>query len=115
YPNPATPPTSTLSLHDALPIYALPVRRIDQADRAMTEVHMRSSRPLFEFHFDMVQRRVRHEQRAAQFQQHGRLDHLDVSPKVADAIASIAEPPAARPWLHRHFQRFTLRIGKTVT
>src|SRR5947209_19624595 len=26
--------------------HALPVPRIDQADRAMTEVHMRSSRPL---------------------------------------------------------------------
>ena len=76
---------------------------------------MRSSRPLFEFHFDVVQRRIRHEQRAAQFQQHGRLDHLHVPPKVADAIASITEPPAAWPLLHCHLHRFTLRVGKAFT
>ena len=70
---------------------------------------MGSSGPLFELHFDMVQRRVRHEHGAAQFQQHRRLDHLHVSPQVADAVAAIAEPPAARPLLQRHLHRFALR------
>ena len=39
---------------------------------------MGSSGPLFELHFDMVQRRVRHKHGGAQFQQHGRLNHLHV-------------------------------------
>jgi hypothetical protein len=40
----------------------------------------------------MVQRRVGHEQRAAQFKEHGRLDNLHVAPKMADTVAAIAEP-----------------------
>src|SRR5947209_6271868 len=40
--------------------HAFFVSRIDEADRAMTEVHMGSSWALFELHFDMVQRRVGH-------------------------------------------------------
>src|SRR5947207_14808955 len=71
--------------------HTLPVRRVNKTDGAVTEVYMGSSGPLFELQFDMVQRRVRHEQRAAQLQQHGRLDHLHVSPQVADAVAAIAE------------------------
>ncbi len=73
---------------------------------------MRSSGPLFQLHFDVVQRRVGHEHGAAQFQQHRRLDHLHVSPQVADAVAAIAEPPAARPLLQRHLHRFALRVGE---
>ena len=73
---------------------------------------MGSAGPLFELHFDMVQRRVGHEHGAAQFQQHRRLDHLHVSPQVADAVAAIAEPAAARPLLQRHLHRFALRVGE---
>src|SRR5690349_11045817 len=49
------------SVQDVLPAGAdtLPVGRINEADGAMTEIHMSSSGPLFELHFDMVHRRVR--------------------------------------------------------
>src|SRR5690242_371756 len=82
------------SVKDVLPAGAdaLAVRRINEADGAMTKIQMRSSGPLLELHFDMVHRRVRHEHRTAQFQQHGRLDHLHMSPQMADAIAAITEP-----------------------
>src|ERR1700761_6586906 len=49
----------------------LTVRRIDETDGAVTEVHMGSSRPLFEPHLNVVQCRVRHEHWAAQFHQYG--------------------------------------------
>lgn len=51
-----------------------------------------------------------------QFQQHGRLDHLQVSPQVANAVAAIAEPTAARPLLERHLHRFAFRrLSETFT
>src|SRR5580700_9529095 len=34
--------------------HTLPVFRVDEAERAVTEVHMGASGPLFELHFDMV-------------------------------------------------------------
>jgi hypothetical protein len=96
--------------------HTLPVCGVNEADGAVTEVHLRSSRPLFELHFEVVQRRVGHEHGAAQFQQRRGLDHLHVSPQVADAVAAIAKPPAARPLLERHLHRFAFRrFGETFT
>ena len=94
--------------------HTLPVRRIDEADGAVAEVHMGSAGPLFELHFDVVQRRVRHEHRTAQLQQHRRLDHLHVSPQMADPVAAVAEPSPARPLLHHHLHRFALRVGAAL-
>src|SRR5260221_10583353 len=55
------------AVQDVLPAGGdtLPVRRVNEADGAVTEVQMRSSGPLFELHFDVVQRRVRHKQGTA--------------------------------------------------
>jgi hypothetical protein len=52
----------------------------------------------------MVYSGVGHEHRAAQLEQHGRLDHLHMTPEVSDARAAVAEPPSARPRLQDHLQ-----------
>src|SRR5947209_19223123 len=51
------------SVQDVFPATAhtFPVRRVNEADRTVTEVQMGSSGPLFELHVDMVQCRIRHE------------------------------------------------------
>src|SRR5450755_5070262 len=60
------------SLQNVFPAagHALPVSGINKAEGAVSEFHMRSSGPLFEFNFEVVERRVGHEHGAAQFQQH---------------------------------------------
>src|SRR5262249_8552750 len=57
------------SLQHQLPAvgYALPVRRLNEANGAMAEFNMGSAGLLFEFYLDMVQGGVRHEQRSTQF------------------------------------------------
>src|SRR5690349_9148592 len=90
--------------------HTLSMRGIDKPYGAMTKIHVGTCSALFELHFNVIQRRVGHEQGAAQFKQDGRLDNLHVPPKMADAVAAIAEPAAPRPLLHSHLQRFALRL-----
>src|SRR6202049_4334126 len=59
----------------------------------------------------MIQNRVRHEHRTTELQQNRRLDHLHMAPKVADAIATIAEPSSAWPLLQDHLHRFSVWVG----
>ena len=61
-------------------VHPLPVRRVYQAKGAVTKLQVRSSGSLFELQFQVVHCGVGHEHGAAQFEQHGRLDDLHVSP-----------------------------------
>src|SRR5690242_5266561 len=59
----------------------------------------------------MIQSRVRHEHRTAELQQNWRLDHLHMTPEMADAIAAIAEPSSTWPLLQDHLHRISVRVG----
>src|SRR6185503_14012615 len=50
--------------------------RIDHPDRSMAKRYLCTTRDLVDLHLDMIQRRIRHEERPAQLDQHRRLDHL---------------------------------------
>lgn len=101
------------AFQDLLPAagHILPVTGVNEADGAVAEIDMRSAGALLQLHFDVVQRRIGHEQGPAQFQQQRRLDHLHVSPEMADAVAAVAEPATARPLLQCHLHGFALRVG----
>src|ERR1041385_8670504 len=73
---------------------ALAVRRIDHADSPVPKRDTAASRGGFDLDFDVVVHRVRHEQRATQFQQGGRLDYLHEAPQVPDSVSPVAVPAA---------------------
>src|ERR1051325_4407114 len=69
-------------LQDVAPsgAHTLFVRGIEQPDRPMTKRELRAPGNLVEFYFHVIDRRIRHEQRAAQFQQNRGLDYLHMPP-----------------------------------
>src|SRR5207245_2736686 len=93
---------------------SLTMSRLDEADRAMAKRYARAARDFFQLDFEMVHRRIRHKHRTAQLQENRRLDYLQVSPEVADAVPAVAEPTSARPLLQNHLQRFAFRSAEAL-
>jgi hypothetical protein len=62
--------------------------------------------------FHMIVGWIRHEHRAAQFEQAGRLDDLHEPPQVSDSLSSVPIPPPSR--FRLQFQLQGLAIGPGV-
>src|SRR5258708_1145762 len=74
----------------------LPVLRIDHPYGAVGEGAWGGSRYRVNFDLQMIGGGIGHEQRATQFQQGRRLDHLHEAPQMSDSLSSIPIPPPSR-------------------
>src|SRR5258708_38925291 len=90
----------------------LSVLRIDHPDCPMPQGDSAASSYRFNFDFQMIVSRIGHEQRATQFQQGRRLDHLHEAPQMSDSLSSIPIPPPSRFRLKQQLQG--LAIGRGV-
>src|ERR1051325_6389635 len=88
---------------------------VEKAERAVAQSQLGPTGNLVEFDFHMVQCRIRHEHRPAEFQQYRRLDHLHVAPEMADAIPTVTKPTATRPLLQNHVHGFAIWIRTALT
>jgi hypothetical protein len=88
------------------------VLRIDHPYRPMPQGNSAASRNRFNLDFHMIVGWIRHEHRAAQFQEAWRLDDLHEPPKVSDSLSSIPIPPPA--WFRLKQQLQGLAIGPGV-
>src|SRR5277367_1829736 len=84
---------------------------IKKPDPAVVQRDFSAARGWLQTNFHMIQSRVRHKHRSAQLQKCGRLDHLDVTPQMANSIATIPEPASASPRLEDHLHRIAGRAG----
>src|SRR5690242_15493116 len=92
----------------------LAVRFLQQTDRAVAQRYLSPARDLIQLDLHMVECGIRHEHGTAQFQQYGRLDDLHVAPEMADAVAPVTKPAAARPLLQNHVHGFAGWIGAAL-
>ena len=91
--------------------HRLSVLRIDHPNRPMPQGDPAASGTRFNLDFHMIVGRIRHEHRAAQFQQAWRLNDLHEPPKVSDSLSSIPVPPPAWFRLQQQLQGLAIRPG----
>jgi hypothetical protein len=83
---------------------AFAVLWIDHADGTMPKRDFAPPGNRFDLDFKVVVGWIRHEERAAQFQQSWRLDDLHKSPQVSDPKAPVTVPPSTRLRLEQQLQ-----------